>query len=164
MEKGQFCFLNDQYYIDFPDKYLMRNKEIISGAYYDRPCFFVFSDNKTKGILWLVPISSKYEKYKVEFDKKVAKHGRCNTIRFGNVLGVRAAFLIQNMCPITTEYIREIYVDKNNMPVQIDNRTIQDVVSNAREVIEKTFRGAVLIFPDVKAIYEILQQRLNGKN
>jgi hypothetical protein len=67
-------------------------------------------------ILWLVPISSKYAKYKAIYDKKVEKYGNCNTIRFGVVLSTQAAFLIQNMCPVTSKYITEIYVDKNNTP------------------------------------------------
>jgi hypothetical protein len=161
MEKGQFCFLSDQYYVDFPDKYLMRSTEIIGNASHRRPCFFVFQDNVNENILWLVPISSKYKKYKDLYDKKVEKYGRCNTIRFGVVLDTQAAFLIQNMCPITQKYILEVYVDKNNVPVQIDNRIVQDVVSNAREVLAMVERGSVLIFPDVKKIRAALLQQLN---
>ena len=138
----------------------MRNKEIIEGIAHNRPCFFAFPDNVTKGIYWLVPISSKYEKYKAVYDKKVEKYGRCNTIRFGTVLGTDAIFLIQNMCPVTESYISEVYVDKNNVPIQIDNRIVQDVVSNAREVLARHLRGAVLIFPDVKTIYNALREKL----
>ena len=162
MEKGQFCFLCDQYYEDFPDKYLMRNKEIIEGIAHNRPCFFAFPDNAVKGIYWLVPISSKCEKYKVVYDKKVEKYGRCNTIRFGKVLGTNAVFLIQNMCPVTEAYISEIYVDKNNVPIRIDDRIVQDVVSNAREVLARHFRGAVLIFPDIVKIYNALRGELES--
>jgi len=161
MEKWQFCFINDQYYNDFPDKYLMKNREIIEGVAHKRPCFFAFPDNIIKGIYWLVPISSKFEKYKAVYDKKVEKFGRCNTIRFGTVLGTNAVFLIQNMSPVTEEYISEIYVDKNNVPIQIDNRIVQDVVSNAREVLARHFRGAVLVFPDIKTIYNILTVKIN---
>jgi hypothetical protein len=51
MEKGRFCFLSDQYYEDFQDKYLMRNKEVVDGVTHDRPCFFVFQDSITPEIL-----------------------------------------------------------------------------------------------------------------
>jgi len=74
MYSGRFCFLSDQYYEDFQDKYLMRNKEMVDGVAHDRPCFFVFQDSITPEILWLVPISSNYAKYKALYDKKVEKY------------------------------------------------------------------------------------------
>ena len=160
MEKGRFCFVSDQYYDDFQDKYLMQNKEVIVGAMHDRPCFFAFSDNMMPEILWLVPISSNYEKYKRLYDKKVLRYGKCNTIRFGDVLGKHAAFLIQNMCPVTERYIREIYVDKNGVPIQIDGRIVNDVIANAREVLAITKRGAKVVFPDISAIYAALCKQL----
>ena len=160
MYSGKFCFISDQYYEDFQDKYLMQNKEVITGAMYDRPCFFAFQDNKIPEIFWLVPISSNYEKYKKLFDKKVLRYGKCNTIRFGEVLGRQAAFLIQNMCPVTERYIREVYVDKNGTPIQIDGRTVDDVITNAREVLAIAKRGAQIVFPDIKAIHAALCNQL----
>jgi hypothetical protein len=160
MNNGRFCFLADQYYEDFPDKYLMRNKEVIDGVLRDRPCFFAFQDSVTPEISWLVPISSNYAKYKALYDKKAARYKKCNTIRFGEVLGNQAAFLIQNMCPVTERYIREIYVDKNGVAIQIDGRIAQDVIANAREVLAITKRGAQIIFPDVNAIHKVLYEQV----
>jgi hypothetical protein len=157
MDNGKFCFLSDQYYEEFKDKYLMRNKEVIDGELRDRPCFFAFRDNVIPEILWLVPISSNYVKYKGLYDKKVLRYDKCNTIRFGEVLGRQAAFLIQNMCPVTERYIREVYVDKNGVPIQIDGRVVDDIITNAREVLAITKRGARIIFPDVNAIHTILR-------
>ena len=125
-----------------------------------KPCFFVFQDSVTPEILWLVPISSNYAKYKVLYDKKVEKYKKCNTIRFGEVLGKQAAFLIQNICPVTQAYIREFYVDKNGIEIQIDGRIAQDVIANAREVLAITKRGARIIFPDVNAIHKVLLEQL----
>ena len=160
MDNGRFCFLSDQYYEDFQDKYLMQNKEVISNVLQDRSCFFVFNDNSIPEIHWLVPISSNYTKYKGLYDKKIQRYGKCNTIRFGEVLGKQAAFLIQNMCPVTEQYIREIYVDKNGIPIKIDGRIVDDVVANAREVLAITKRGARIIFPDVNAILSVLCKQL----
>jgi len=160
MDSGRFCFLADQYYEDFPDEYLMRNKEVVDGVLRDRPCFFVFQDSVTSEILWLVPISSNYAKYKALYDKKVERYKKCNTIRFGEVLGKQAAFLIQNMCPVTKEYIREVYVDKNGVEIQVDGRIAQDVIANAREVLAITKRGAKIVFPDVNAIHKALREQI----
>ena len=110
MLDAQLYFLSDQYYIDFPDDKLMQNKDMIDGIRRSRPCFLAFPDSKNPSIYWLVPISSRYEKYQKIAQSKIEKYGRCNTIRFGTVLGRNAAFLIQNMCPVTEFYLTAYYV------------------------------------------------------
>ncbi len=159
MNKPQLYFLSDQYYSDFPDERLMKNKETTHNQVHSRPCFFAFADNKNPAIFWLVPISSKVAKYRLVEQKAIKRYGRCNTIRFGTVLGREAAFLIQNMCPVTDRYI-SAYIDKNNQPIQIDSRVASDIVKNAREVLGIAKRGRKIIFPDVQTIYNILVQQL----
>lgn len=159
MQDAQLFFLSDQYYIDFPDDKLMKNKDVIHGVPHNRPCFLAFPDEKNPLIYWLVPISSRYEKYQKIAQAKIEKYGRCNTIRFGTVLDREAAFLIQNMCPVTEPYLIA-YIDKNNAPIRLDNRIIRDVTKNAREVLALARRGARVIFPDVFKIYHELEQTL----
>ena len=160
MAQAQLYFLSDQYYLDFPDDKLMKNKDMIDGVPHSRPCFFAFPDSKTPEIYWIVPISSKYEKFKQIEEKKIQKYGKCNTIRFGTVLGRHTAFLIQNMCPATEKYLIA-YIDKNNQPIRIDDRIAADVVKNAHEVLGMAKRGAKVIFPDVFRIYRSLKQQLS---
>ena len=58
MQEGHFYFINDQYFIDFPDKCLMQNKETIAGVVHNRPSFlslrivhtfgrYIFTSNHT---------------------------------------------------------------------------------------------------------------------
>lgn len=61
MLQAQLYFLSDQYYQDFLDDKLMKNKDTIDGVLHSRPCFFAFSDSKIPEIYWIVPISSKFE-------------------------------------------------------------------------------------------------------
>ena len=100
MDKGHFYYINDQYFIDFPDTMLMKNKETISGQPHDRPCFYAFEDQRT-GLYWLIPFSSQVAKYRRYYNTKLQKYKCCDTITFGEVLGREKAFLIQNMCPVT---------------------------------------------------------------
>lgn len=132
MAQAQLYFLSDQYYLDFPDDKLMKNKDMIDGVPHSRPCFFAFPDSKVPEIYWIVPISSKYEKFKQIEEKKIQKYGKCNTISFGTVLGRRTAFLIQNMCPATEKYLTA-YIDKNNQPIRIDDRIAADVVKKCSQ-------------------------------
>ena len=159
MLQAQLYFLSNEYYQDFPDDQLMKNKDTINGVLHNRPCFFAFPDAKISKIYWIVPISSKYEKYKRIEQDKIKKYGRCNTIRFGTVLGRDTAFLIQNMCPATEKYLIP-YMDRNNHPIRIDGRVASDVEKNARSVLALAKRGAKVIFPDVFAIFHGLEQQL----
>lgn len=161
MPQAQLYFLSDQYYQDFPDDKLIRSKDFINGTPHNRPCFFAFEDSKVADIYWIVPISSRYEKFKQIEQNKIKKYGHCNTIRFGIVLGRNTAFLIQNMCPATSKYLTP-YIDKNNCPVRIDNRVAADVEKNARNVLAMAKRGAKVIFPDVFKIYYELEQQLRN--
>ena len=89
----------------------------------------------------MVPISSRVEKYHKIEAHKLRTFGRCNTIRFGTVLGREAAFLIQNMFPVTEKYLIQ-YKDKNQQPIHIDGRIVTDVRRHASEVLALYRRGA----------------------
>lgn len=158
MSQAQLYFLSDQYYQDFPDYNLMQNKDNINGTPHSRPCFFAFKDTKIADIYWIVPISSRFEKFKRIEKDKINKYGHCHTIRFGTVLGRNTAFLIQNMCPATRKYLTA-YIDKNNCPIRIDDRIAADIEKNARHVLAMAKRGAKVIFPDVFKIYRALEQQ-----
>lgn len=158
MLRVPFYFLSNKYYQDFPDNQLMQNKDYIDGVSHSRPCFFAFPDTRIPAIYWMIPITSKCEKYKRIEQDKIKKYGRCNTIRFGTVLGRNTAFLIQNMCPATEKYLIP-YMDKNQQPIRIDGRVAADVEKNARNVLALAKRGANVIFPDVFAIFQVLEQQ-----
>ena len=108
MEQGHFYFLKDEYFVRFPDENIQRNHEMIDGMLHDKPCFCAIKGNNN--IFWLIPISSKVDKYHRLAEKKIEKYGRCDTIKFGNVLGFEKAFLIQNMIPVTDNYVKSEYV------------------------------------------------------
>lgn len=119
MEAGHFYYIDDSYFMDFPDPYLMKNKEKVNGQVHDRPCFYTFKDNST-GIYWMIPFSSQVSKFKKIYNSKIQKYKRCDTIVFGEVLGHEKAFLIQNMCPITSKYMKNEYFDaRANVPVRV---------------------------------------------
>jgi hypothetical protein len=161
---NHFYFISDSYFKDFPDKNLMQNKEVVNGRPHGRPCFFSFPDKKNPQILWCVPISSRVEKYQTIADNKIRRYHSCNTIRFGDVMGQKRAFLIQNMFPITERYIASPYIDPNTKnEVTIDPETAKDIMTNARDVLKLQNRGIPLIFPDVQKIEKVLIQQLDAK-
>lgn len=160
MDKGHFYYISDQYFIDFPDQHLMQNKESINGQLHGRPCFYAFQENST-GIYWMIPFSSQVEKYRVYYNKKIQRYRRCDTITFGYVLGYEKAFLIQNMCPTTANYIVNEYIDKRtNAPVQVETAFEKELLDKAKRVLALQRKGVPLIFPDVLSI----EAKLLGNN
>lgn len=69
METGHFYYIDDSYFVDFPDSYLMKNKETVNGQAHDRPCFYTFKDNST-GLYWMIPFLSQVSKFKKIYNSK----------------------------------------------------------------------------------------------
>ena len=153
MNQGCFYFLKDQYFIDFPDKSLMKNKETVNGVAHDRPCFYSFYSSET-GIYWLIPFSSRLEKYKELYNQKMTKYGKCDTILFGEVLGHEKAFLIQNICPVIPKYISSEYLDSvAKIPVKIDFKLEKEITKKAKKVLALVRKGRnFMVFPDILSI------------
>jgi hypothetical protein len=159
MDNGHFYYIIDQYFIDFPDPKLMQNKETVAGQVHDRPCFYAFKDSST-GLYWMIPFSSKVNKFRQYYNKKMQKYHRCDTITFGKVLGHEKAFLIQNMCPISSKYVKNEYIDSRaNVPVRIDGAFEKELMGKAKRVLALQRKGNKLIFPDVLAIEATLLKK-----
>ncbi len=125
MEIGCFYFIEDSFFTRYNDCFLMGNKEKTK-----RPCYYAFLDEKTQ-LYWFIPISSKINKYELIYQNKITKYGFCNTIVFGEVLGNKSAFLIQNMFPSKSEYIQDIYIHRN-VKVKISGELHKDIVKKAK--------------------------------
>ena len=69
MEIGHFYYIDDQYFKDFPDPYLMQNKEKVNGQLHDRPCFYAFQDSNTQ-LFWMIPFSSQVSNLKESIIRK----------------------------------------------------------------------------------------------
>lgn len=152
MEVGHFYYIDDSYFTDFPDSCLMQNKETVNGKVHDRPCFYTFRDNST-GIYWMIPFSSQVSKFKKIYNRKMQKYKRCDTIVFGEVLGHEKAFLIQNMCPIISKYIKNEYFDSRvNIPVRVNGVLEKELKEKASKVLALQRKGSKLIFPNVLEI------------
>lgn len=159
MKNGHFYFITDDFYLKYDKQQkLMQNKEVANGTAHHRPCFYAFPDKKNPEILWCVPISSKVQKFENIAITKINNqknrgflNPKCNTIRFGNILGMKRAFLIQNMFPVTKKYVSGEYIDKNtNKPVTIDPVTEKDILNNAQDVLKLVKRGfSKLVFSDI---------------
>lgn len=160
MINGHFYYISDKYFQDFQDDKLMSNKEIANGISHDRPCFYAFQDKKTK-LFWLIPISSQVEKYKAIYARKLAKYHRCDTLFFAEVLGYEKIFLLQNMCPVSQDYIKNEYFSvRTGEAVKLKFSIERELTKKAKKVLAMHRKGISLIFPDVSAIEMRLLKQL----
>ena len=112
-------------------------------------------------ISWMVPFSSKVEKYRSVFLTKIDKYGKCDTIIFGDVLGYEKAFLIRNVCPVTPKYILNEYLDPiAKIPVRLDGAFEQELIQKTKIVLAMTRHGKKIVFPDILKIEKELIKQL----
>lgn len=157
IEDGRFYFISNNFVQKYGIKYnLMENKE--TGT--KRPCYFCFKDKIDKNIIWFIPISKQYEKYKSVYSKKKEKiHKEPLNFVFGVVKDEKAVFLIQNMFPITIKYIEEKYQVKNN-DVTISSPLQREIIEKAENVLRLEKRGIHVAFSN---LLEFRQELLSNK-
>ena len=153
--RNGFCFLNDKYFTDFPDSKLMSNH----GKGQGRPCFFCMHDKQNPDIMWLIPVSTKVQKYSAVMQKKIDRHGNCHTIVIGKAAGKQSAFLIQNMCPVTQNYIQNQYI-LNGKPVRIPESLAKEIRIKAQRTMRIYQTNKMVIFPDIDKIKTALIAQL----
>lgn len=160
METGKLYFIKDEFYEKFKNCGLLENNETIDGKPHGRPCCYLFKfHNDDKDIFWMIPISSKVDKYEVQYNRSIAKYGICDNISFGYVLGERRAFLPQNLFPVTMEYIDNIYIDScTGNPVSISRNLMAELNSKARKKIRYNQNGKRFGMTDIMTIYNELNK------
>lgn len=158
IEKGKFYFIKDEFFELVKDKELCANKE--RGT--KRPCFYCFKDKNYEKLIWFIPISSKLEKYKRIYSKKMQRTGIVDTIIFGYVEGEERAFLIQNMFPTTKKYIIEKYI-RQNRDVTINEKLNKEIQTKANKILKLVEKGYdKIVFPDIVAIKNTLLKEKNS--
>ena len=154
VEAKYFYFIKDQFFKDIHDEQLLQNKE--NGN--KRPCYYCFKQKEEDKILWFIPISSKVEKYKKIYIKKLKKYKKVDTIIFGKVKGKENVFLIQNMFPILEKYIESKYV-YNNKPIEITYSLQKEIELKANKILSLVKRGySNLVFSNILEIEEKLKR------
>ena len=158
IEDGKFYFIKDEFFDVFKDYGLMENKD--GGT--KRQCYFCFRDRKDKEIIWFVPISTKYDKYKKIYDNKKLKSRNKPVYNFvfGNVLGKKAVFLIQNIFPTTEKYIEEKYTNSNK-DVEIPTVVKDEIIRISLRVVKLAEAGTNIPFYDIIEMKNTLLDKQN---
>ena len=159
MKKTGFYIIKDKFFEDMHDPYLKGNK---AG---NRPHYYCFEDTHTS-IYWMIPLSSRIDKYKGIVEKKAKAGKPCDIIHIVKLDDSReSAFLIQDMFPITEEYIEREYTISGNHLMLTSEHTANEIEQKARKVMGMLKRGVKFTptQPDVMAILKKLKERMAGR-
>ena len=157
-KEGYVYHIRDEYFEKVNDSMLMQNKE--NGTY--RPTFYCLKDENTS-LLWMVPLSSRVDKFRAIHDKQAKKYGRCLTIVLGEFDGKSAAFLLQNMFPVTEYYLDHIHT-RNNNPVPVKRSIHSEISTNMKRLRQLHKRGRKVVFPDITRLEEIMLEELKDSH
>lgn len=163
METGFFYYIKDEYYEKFENCNLMGNKESDESGNHNRPCYYCFEQ---ANYYWMIPISSRVEKFQKLYDEKMKRYnGNFDGIRFGFVNGKRCAFLIQNICPITAEYVASEYrIQKNTRRVTISPKLASELNAIVRKVLRLYFdKNIKIVLTDISTILSCLEAEKNNE-
>lgn len=156
MESGKFYYITEEYYQRFPKCGLMGNKDSDESGRHGRPCFYCFQYEE---YYWMIPISSKIDKYRTLYQEKIKRYPSYDGIRFGYVNGQYRAFLIQNACPVTPRYIDCVYcIENNSVPVTIDPSLASELNGLMRKVIRLYKKGIKIVITDLDYILNELSK------
>ncbi len=109
----------------------------------------------------MIPLSSRIEKYKRIIEKKEKAGKPCDIIHIVKLDDSReSAFLIQDMFPITEEYIEREYTIAGNHMMLTSEHTAREIETKARKVLGMLKRGIKFTptQPDVMEILEKLRE------
>ncbi|QAT49153.1 hypothetical protein EQM14_04830 [Caproiciproducens sp. NJN-50] len=129
IETGHLYFVSDDFFRKVNDPFLKINYEKTK-----RPHYFAFHDTEID-LFWLVPCSSKVEKFEKIIEYKQSQHKPTDTIRIVKIQDKKTVLLFQDMFPTTKAYIVEPYI-RGNQPVRIaDPKLIESLEKTAKKVI-----------------------------
>ncbi len=109
----------------------------------------------------MIPLSSRVEKYKRIVEKKERSGKSCDILHIVKLDDSReSVFLIQDMFPITEEYIERKYTIAGNHLRLTSEHTAKVIEQKARKVLGMLKRGVKFMptQPDVLSILEQLKQ------
>lgn len=149
-----FYILKDEFFSLVNEPYLKDNKDG------NRP-FYYCIEEEINGIkmYWMIPLSSRVEKYKNIIAKKKAQHKPTDGLYICKLPNDKqSAFLIQDMFPVTIKYIEREYTINHNHLLLMKSQDIDAIKQKYKRVLRLIKNGVKLTptSPDVNKIIKDL--------
>lgn len=146
------CIVSDQYFSDFPSIRHMSNK------HENRPYYLAIK--RENGIIWIVPLSSRVDKYQAKIKEDESKHGECIFYYVANLKGNPSAFLIGNTIPVIEDYIKKPFMINGSPFVIEDKRDIKRIQSKLSRYLTMVRYGKLRPAVDILSIERSLISRM----
>lgn len=153
-----FYHIKDAFFEEVKDPTLMSNKE--GGNY--RPHFLAIKDSQNSAIFWMIPVSSKFDKYQKIYTQQVIKYKKCTKIVLGKYGERDAAYLIQNVFPIAADYFDHIHTSQGK-PLTVHTSTTRLIIHNLSYNLRLHKYGISLFFADIDRLYLLMVNRLKER-
>ncbi|MDR1460430.1 MAG: hypothetical protein LBI78_02160 [Campylobacteraceae bacterium] len=153
---GCIYFIADKFFEKIDDPYLKINYEFTK-----RPHYLALQDIATS-LYWLVPCSSKVEKFEHIIKQKQLNHKPTNGIKILIIRSRKTVLLFQDMFPIDEKYIEKQYI-RDNEPVMIaDTKIVAELERNAKKIITLLRRGIKFTptAPNIKHIEKLMLEEI----
>jgi len=154
IKPGYVYHINNLYFDVVKDEKLMRNHE--GGSY--RPTYFCVTDEKT-GLLWVIPMSTRIDKYNAIIEKDTVRFGSCLKILVARYGDGQSAFLLQNMFPIVPKYIDHIHTVAG-IPMAVNRVVQEEIIKRFKEIRRLYSRGIKMVFPDITRLEKLMLDEL----
>ena len=156
MVKTGLYIIKDQFFKDMNEPYLKGNKE------QNRPHYYCFKDTD-EGIYWMIPMSSKIEKFQKIVDAKLIQGKSCDVIHIAKLDNdKKSAFLIADMFPITEKYVEREYTIAGNPMRVTSEHEAKAIEQKARKVLGMIKRGVKFTPTQInleKILYKLKQDQ-----
>jgi hypothetical protein len=154
IQPGYVYHIKDLYFQTVKDDKLMQNRE--GGAY--RPTYYCLKDEKT-GLLWVVPMSGRVEKYSAIIEKDTARYGSCLKILVARYGDGQSVFLFQNMFPVLPKYIDHIHTVAG-VPMAVNPVVQEEIIKRFKEIRRLYSRGVIMVFTDIARLEKLMTDEL----
>lgn len=153
---GYLYFISDAFFSKIKDPHLKINYESTK-----RPHYFALYDGETE-LYWMVPCSSKAEKFEALIKKKKAQHKPTDAIQIIKIFDRKVVLLFQDMFPVTVQYITEPYIKGGQQVRVADPKLLQELEKNARKIMKLLHRGVRFTptQPDVLRIERLMLEEV----
>lgn len=157
-EVNKMYFIKEEHFKQYEKYKLFYSPQTATKG--SRPHYLCIKKDK---LCWVIPLSTRVNKYRREEAKEIAKYKRSIKFHFANVKGVENVFLIQNAFPVSIYNIDHEYLNgANALQEQKDIKTIEQKLNN---FISISKQGIVLYNgqPDLLSLENEVIQEIKDK-
>ena len=140
----------DTYFQDFKNPYWVDNKNE------KRPYYYLLKDSD--GIMWVIPMSSQAEHYRVKIIREEQKRGvgNCLYYHIGLIANIERVFLIGDMFPIDQSYIKAPFTIGPTHYI-VKNKNLNNALhSKAMRYLKLVESGKISSRNDIMGIKKVL--------